>query len=73
MSDKTMTVELTEQDSAIIILSLELRGMYFVPHNLPDRRRLTELKKELQKRHSEVFAHTPTPEEEVKREKDHRN
>ena len=61
MSNKTMMVELTEQDSAIIILSLELREMSFTPHNLSDRKRLSDLKKELQKKHNEVFDYTPKP------------
>jgi len=60
MSDKTMTAELTEQDSAIIIVGLELRGRYFPPYSLSDRKRLPELKKELQKKHMEVFDHTPS-------------
>ena len=54
MSEK-ITIELSEQDSAIIQLSLELREMYFPPHNLKDRRRLPELKKELAAKHNEVF------------------
>jgi len=61
MSDKTIMVELTEQDSAIILIGLELREMSFPPQNLSDRKRLPELKKELQKKHTEVFDYTPSP------------
>lgn len=55
MEQVKLTIELTEQDSAIIQLSLELREMYFPPQNASDRRRLGELKKELSRRHDEVF------------------
>jgi len=50
-----MTVELSEQDSAIIIVALELREMQFPPNNYKDRERLPKLKKELSDRHNEVF------------------
>lgn len=56
---RTITVELTEQDSAIIILSLELREMHFAPHAPADRDRLKELKKELSKKHEEAFIPVP--------------
>lgn len=55
MEQKKITVELTEQDSAIIIVALELKGMYFATDNPSDRKRLSELKKELTDKHNEVF------------------
>jgi len=55
MEQKKMTVELTEQDSAIIQISLELREMRFPPADLSDRKRLSDLKKELAAKHNEVF------------------
>jgi len=55
MDQKKMTVELTEQDSAIIIIALELKEMNFPANNLSDRKRLSELKKELAAKHNEVF------------------
>lgn len=59
MSDKRMIAELTEQDSTIIIISLELRERNFPPPDLLDRRRLAELKKELTQKHAKVFLCIP--------------
>ena len=54
--EKTMNVELTEQDSSIIIVSLELRELTGTqPMNQRDRSRLPLLKKELAQRHAEAF------------------
>ncbi len=53
--EKTITIELTEEKSAIMLISLELRKLYVPPHGLADKRRLNALVEELKKKHSEAF------------------
>ena len=53
--EKTITIELTEEKSAMMLISLDLRELYVPPHGQADKRHLKELIKELKEKHSEAF------------------